>query len=141
MPREGDDLEEYQIQGTYKPRDSVVSLAGKIIKAGYEGYREAQAREAARLADIKKNGHPLPGVTLDEVIAEFSRQGFEILYRDDRMCQMKQGKRFRGWQVIGVGVLTAGFSVVPHVLQQAGKRDKIILLRLDAEGRVRLIAS
>ena len=66
MSREGDSLEEYQIQGTYKPRDSAVSLAGKALRAGAEYLRDRWNREAAEREDLRKNGHILPKVTLDE---------------------------------------------------------------------------
>ena len=131
MPRQGDKPEDYQIQSTYRPRppqEDMVVRVGKALKASWD-----------RSVDETKHGRVLKFASLDEAVVALSKEGFEIVFKDAVACQMRQAKRANGLAVVGLAILTGGLSLIPDVLQRGGKKDNMILLRLDAEGRVRLV--
>jgi chemotaxis response regulator CheB len=135
--READSLEGYQIQGTYRPREDFVVQGARAIRNFIKEEQRIAAESRAKQDEQRENGQITEFKTLDAAVIHYSRQGYELVHKDEHSAQMVQRKRFRGFQVIGVGVLTGGLSVLPHALQQAGKRDKVIMLMVDTEGRVR----
>src|SRR5437588_8939689 len=110
------------------PQEDMVVRVGKALKASWD-----------RSVDETKHGRVLKFASLDEAVVALSKEGFEIVFKDAVACQMRQAKRANGLAVVGLAILTGGLSLIPDVLQRGGKKDNMILLRLDAEGRVRFV--
>src|SRR5205807_1213751 len=131
-------------QLTYDLADRVVIrlTAAGIVVAGPKAsghYGIWRSHSSWRCVDETKHGRVLKFASLDEAVVALSKEGFEIVFKDAVACQMRQAKRANGLAVVGLAILTGGLSLIPDVLQRGGKKDNMILLRLDAKGRVRLV--
>ena len=74
---------------------------------------------------------------LQDQIAKYSRKGFQIVSQTDTTAQMRKPKTFSFlWAFLWL--LVALIGILVYLLYYMAKKDEVIFIEVDGEGRVKV---